>query len=240
MNTIALLTINNNDLLVSMKPLENSVGKGDQVNFVITVTDSDSQPISDVKIHGNMIYPDGTHKHTFEGKTDENGKLVFPLTIDNKISLGELKTQIKVTKPDYKPLSLSSAFSIVKTSDSSSNDESDDDNDDNDDVQYSIRGTLENRGAYSFAFAGDYGCDSTTRETVNAMKKKNPDLVLAVGDLSETRDPDCFFKMFKSLDEKGKLKVALGFHDMNDGDDSSSRFSQYLSHFDMAEFVLLF
>ena len=118
---------NNNDLLVSMKPLENSVGKGDQVNFVITVTDSDSQPISDVKIHGNMIYPDGTHKHTFEGKTDENGKLVFPLTIDNKISLGELKTQIKVTKPDYKPLSLSSAFSIVKTSDSNSNDETDDD-----------------------------------------------------------------------------------------------------------------
>ena len=67
------------------------------------------------------------------------------------------------------------------------------------------------------------------------MNKKNPDLVLAVGDLSETRDPDCFFKMFKSLDEKGKLKVALGFHDMNDGDDSSSRFSQYLSHFDMAD-----
>ena len=78
-----------------MKPLENSVGKGDQVNFVITVTDSDSQPISDAKIYGNMIYPDGTHKHTFEGKTDENGKLVFPLTIDNKISLGELKTKLR-------------------------------------------------------------------------------------------------------------------------------------------------
>ena len=92
-----------------MEPLENIVGKGDQVNFVITVTDSDSQPISDVKIHGNMIYPDGTHKHTFEGMTDENGKLVFPLTIDNKNNFGELKTQIKVTKPDYKPLSLSSA-----------------------------------------------------------------------------------------------------------------------------------
>ena len=44
------------------------------------------------------IYPDGTHKHTFEGKTDENGKLVFPLTIDKKISLGELKSEIKVTK----------------------------------------------------------------------------------------------------------------------------------------------
>jgi hypothetical protein len=38
-----------NDLLVSMKPLENSVANGDDVNFVITITDSNSQPISDVK-----------------------------------------------------------------------------------------------------------------------------------------------------------------------------------------------
>ena len=219
-----------NDLLVSMKPLENSVGKGDDVNFVITVTDSNSRPVADVKIYGSMTYPDGTHKHTFEGKTDEDGKLVFPLTIDKKISLGELKSEIKLTKNNYNPLSLSGTFTVVKSSDTNTDDE-----DDNNDVQYSIRGNLEDRGAYSFAFAGDYGCDSTTKETVNAMKKKNPNLVLAVGDLSETRDPDCFFKMFKSLDEKGKLKVALGFHDMNNGDDSSSRFSQYLSHFEMAD-----
>ena len=35
---------------------------------------------------------------------------------------------------------------------------------------------------------------------------------------------------------KDKLKIVLGYHDTDsDGDDSSSRFSQYLSHFDMAE-----
>jgi len=230
---------NKNDLSVSMKPLGNSVGKGGDIKFVIFVTDSNSQPVADANIYGSMIYPDGTHKHTFEGISDENGKLVFPLTLDNRINLGELKTQIKATKPDYKPLSLSGTFSVVMASDSGSNDESDDsnnnNNNNNDDIQYNIRGNVEDSGAYSFAFAGDYGCDSTTRETVNAMKKKNPNLVLAVGDLSETRNPDCFFKMFKSLDEKGKLKVALGFHDMNDGDDSSSRFSQYLSHFEMAD-----
>ena len=108
------------------------------------------------------------------------------------------------------------------------------DNDDDDNIQYSISGSLEDRGTYNFAFAGDYGCDSTTRETVNAMKKKNPDLVLALGDLSEVRDPGCFFDMFKSLEEEGKLKIALGYHDMEDGVDSSSRFSQYTRHFDMA------
>ena len=70
-----------------------------------------------------MIYPDGTHEHTFEGKTDENGKFVFPLTIDNKISLGELKTQVKVTMHGYEPRSLNSTFSVVGASDSSPNDE---------------------------------------------------------------------------------------------------------------------
>src|SRR5262249_808887 len=134
-------------------------------------------------------------------------------------------------------LTLSSSFSVMRASDSSSNDEYDDNNNDNnnDDIQYNIRGAVEDRGAYNFAFAGDYGCDSNTRETVNAIKKKNPDLVLALGDLSESSDPECFFKMFKSLDKEGKLKIALGFHDMADGDDSSSRFSQYLSHFDMTD-----
>ena len=52
---------------------------------------------------------------------------VFPLTIDNKISLGELKTAIKVTKTDYEPGSLSGAFSVVKASDSSPDDDLDND-----------------------------------------------------------------------------------------------------------------
>ena len=65
------------DLLVSMKPLKLSVGDGDEEKFVVTVTDSDSQLISDVKIYGSIIYPDGTHKHTFQGITDENGIMFF-------------------------------------------------------------------------------------------------------------------------------------------------------------------
>jgi hypothetical protein len=227
-------TSDKNDLLASMKPLENNVGKGDDVKFVITVTDSNSQPVTDAKIYGSMTYTDGIHKHTFEGKTDENGKLFFLFATDKKLSLGELNSEIKVTKNNYDPLSLSGAFSVVKASDSSGEEDSDNDDEDND-IQYSITGTLEDRGVYNFAFAGDYDCDDTTRDTISAMKKKNPNLVLALGDLSETNDPDCFFEMVKSLDEKGKLKIALGFHDMHDGDDSSSRYSQYLSHFDMAD-----
>ena len=219
----------NNDLLVYMESPEEIVATGDHVNFIITVTDSKSTPMNEVDIYGKMIYPDGSHEKKFAGKTDENGKFVFPFNIDNNVSVGELKTQVKVTMPGFAPRSFSGAFIVVGASDSSPIGELDNN------VQDKVQSPKSTKDAYSFAFAGDYDCDSTTRETVNAMKKNNPDLVLAVGDLSETRDPDCFFKMFKSLDEKGKLKVALGFHDMNDGDDSSSRFSQYLSHFDMTD-----
>ena len=226
---------NKNDLSVSMKPLENSVGTGDDVSFVITATDSDSRPVAGVKIYGSMIYPDGIHKHIFGGKTDENGKLVFTLLIDKRMSLGELKTEIKVANPDYNPVLLSGAFIVKDSSEPSPVDDSDDGDDDNEDIQYSITGTVEDTSVYNFAFAGDYGCDITTRGTVGAMMKKNPNLVLALGDLSEVKNPECFFDMFKSLDEKGKLKIALGYHDMEDGDDSSSRFSQYLSHFNIVE-----
>ena len=223
------LPFNNNDLIVSMESEDTAVGAGDHVNFSITVTDSKSIPINEVDIDGKMIYPDGSHEKKFAGKTDENGKFVFPFNIDNNVSVGELKTQVKVTMPGFTPRLFSGGFIVVGASDSSPIGELDNN------VQDNVQSPKSTKDAYSFAFAGDYDCDSTTRETVNAMKKNNPDLVLAVGDLSETRDPDCFFKMFKSLDEKGKLKVALGFHDMNDGDDSSSRFSQYLSHFDMTD-----
>ena len=103
-------------------------------------------------------------------------------------------------------------------------------------VQDNVQSPKSTKDAYSFVVAGDYGCDSTTRHTVNAMTKKNPDLVLALGDLSEEKDPECFFDLFKPVHEQNKLKIVLGFHDTDsNGDDSSSRFSQYLSHFDMAD-----
>ena len=45
--------------------------------------------------------------------------LCFHLTIDNKVSVGELKTQVKVTMPGFAPRSFSGAFIVVGASDSS-------------------------------------------------------------------------------------------------------------------------
>ena len=88
---------------------------------------------------------------------------------------------------------------------------------------------------FDIVAAGDYGCNTVTEETVNKMKERNPDLFLALGDLSEDKDPACFFDLFSKVNNEGKLKVTLGEHDIdsNDNQDSTSRFSQFIRHFDL-------
>jgi hypothetical protein len=88
---------------------------------------------------------------------------------------------------------------------------------------------------FDIVAAGDYGCNPVTEKTMNKMKEKNPDLFLALGDLSEDKDPACFFDLFSNVNKDGKLKVTLGEHDIdsNDNQDSSSRFSQFIRHLDL-------
>lgn len=88
---------------------------------------------------------------------------------------------------------------------------------------------------FDIVAAGDYGCNPVTEITVNKMKEKNPDLFLALGDLSEDKDPACFFDLFSNVNKDGKLKVTLGEHDIDsvDNQDSSSRFSQFIRHLDL-------
>jgi calcineurin-like phosphoesterase family protein len=98
--------------------------------------------------------------------------------------------------------------------------------------QASNYGSYQKNG-FDVVAAGDYGCNAVTGETVKKMKETNPDLYLALGDLSEDKDPGCFFDLFSKADDNGKLKITLGEHDTdsNDEKDSSSRFSQFLNHF---------
>ena len=160
------LPSNNNDLLVYMESAEEIVGTGDQVDFIITVTDSKSIPMNEVDIYGKMIYPDGSHEKKFAGKTDDNGKFVFSFNIDNNVSVGELKTQVKVTMPGFEPRSFSGAFIVVGASDSSPIGELDNN------VQDKVQSPTGTRDAYSFAFAGDYDCDSDYQRNGECYEEK--------------------------------------------------------------------
>lgn len=61
---------------------------------------------------------------------------------------------------------------------------------------------------------------------------KNPDLMLALGDLSYEKDGTCWFKLVSPLDSPGKIRIAIGDHDI---DPDLSRYKEYLDHFNLTK-----
>ena len=56
---------------------------------------------------------------------------------------------------------------------------------------------------------------------------------MALGDLSEVKNPDCFFDLFSRANKTDKLKVVLGSDDIDNINDHSLRFNQYMRHFNL-------
>jgi hypothetical protein len=81
---------------------------------------------------------------------------------------------------------------------------------------------------FNFAAAGDFGCSTNTQNTVSNMEGKDPELVLALGDLSYHSTADCWFDMMSPL--KGKMMITLGFHDIEDG---AVKMNQYVKSFEL-------
>ena len=81
---------------------------------------------------------------------------------------------------------------------------------------------------FNFAAAGDFGCSTNTQNTVSNMENKDPELVLALGDLSYHSTADCWFDMMSPL--KGKMMITLGYHDINDG---AGKMNQYVKSFEL-------
>jgi len=85
-----------------------------------------------------------------------------------------------------------------------------------------------NDNNFNFAAAGDYGCSTNTQNTVSNMESKNPELVLALGDLSYHSTADCWFDIMSPL--KGKMMITLGYHDIKDG---AAKMNQYVKTFEL-------
>jgi len=86
---------------------------------------------------------------------------------------------------------------------------------------------------FRFAAAGDWACNSNTISTVKSIVKANPNLVLGLGDyyysdyLNESRNPDCWFKIVKPIDQK--MRIAIGNHE----NESPSLLKLFMSHFNL-------
>jgi hypothetical protein len=213
---------NNNALSVSILPQKNPVARGDSQNITITVTDSSSRAVPNAEISGNLIYPGEDFEKEFTGITDPQGKFVYSWTIGENGDVGPLSIELEVSSEGFPSASTTGSFEVADSSEASG-------------INNPASNSIDNlNSGFEFVIAGDYGCDSVTRQTVESMEEVDADLVFALGDLSEVKNPQCFFDIISELNTDGKFKVALGDED-TDSIDSSSRYSDFISHFDLED-----
>ena len=88
---------------------------------------------------------------------------------------------------------------------------------------------------FNIAIAGDWGCEPDTKGTVKNIQDKNPELVIAAGDLSyEKSTAICWIQeIIKPVITK--TKIAFGDHDyIGKGEDSKPK-QDYLAHFNLSQ-----
>jgi hypothetical protein len=93
---------------------------------------------------------------------------------------------------------------------------------------FSIPSTTE----FNFAAAGDWGCTDDTSSTIKNIQNKDPELILALGDLSYEKTANCWLDETSSI--KNKLKIAMGNHEAGDEGDPTLLQVQYRNNFNLS------
>jgi len=71
-----------------------------------------------------------------------------------------------------------------------------------------------NNKNFNIAVAADWGCAENAKKTVQNIQSKNPEIVIANGDLSYKKSANCWLEMIQPL--KSKMKIAMGDHEYSD------------------------
>jgi predicted phosphodiesterase len=77
---------------------------------------------------------------------------------------------------------------------------------------------------FNFAAVGDWGCTSNTKNTLNSIQSRSPELVLGLGDYSYDTSADCWFDIIEPI--KNIMKIVLGNHEIKD-----SKLTDYMEYF---------
>jgi Calcineurin-like phosphoesterase len=85
---------------------------------------------------------------------------------------------------------------------------------------------------FNFVTAGDFGCGHEPNRTIDGMIEKNPELVIALGDLSYNKSAACWLNSIIPLDNNGRVKIAFGEHDL---DKKLVRYNDYMNHFNLTK-----
>ena len=82
-------------------------------------------------------------------------------------------------------------------------------------------------GKFNIAVAADWGCTEDTEKTAENIQSKDPEIVIAAGDLSYEESADCWFEIIEPF--MSKMKIAVGDHEYSDtSGEEEGIISQYL------------
>lgn len=80
---------------------------------------------------------------------------------------------------------------------------------------------------FNFVAVGDWDCTSDTKDTVKNILKQDPEIVLALGDLSYNGKAKCWLKLIQPFADK--TKIVFGNHEV----ESSKIIKDYINYFDL-------
>ena len=90
----------------------------------------------------------------------------------------------------------------------------------------------ETRDNFNFVVAGDFGCDNNARQTVSGMIKREPELMIGLGDLSYNKSAQCWLDMVAPIDDGKRVKISFGEHDLDHG---LALYKTYVKHFQIVK-----
>jgi calcineurin-like phosphoesterase family protein len=85
------------------------------------------------------------------------------------------------------------------------------------------------KSIFNIVAVGDWDCTSETEDTVDNIIKQDPELVLALGDLSYNGKAKCWLELIEPIAEK--TKIVIGNHEV----DSSKLRKDYMNYFGLKE-----
>ena len=85
---------------------------------------------------------------------------------------------------------------------------------------------------FNFVAAGDFGCGDEPNRTIGGMTKMDPEIVIALGDLSYDKSADCWLNSMTPLDNPGRIKISIGNHDLTK---KMIKYNTYLQHFNLTK-----
>ena len=90
-----------------------------------------------------------------------------------------------------------------------------------------VYATISNTDNFNFVAVGDWDCNSETEDTVDNIIDKDPELVLALGDLSYDNSAKCWIEVIEPIADR--TKIALGNHES----ESSKKMKDYMEFFEL-------